>query len=158
MKNVIKKKKRKLDSGTSVDRVKNGPIDGDFVFMFSFSFFFFHDCFFFEKMSSLFSCISCKHVSLLALVPNFNNRCFVRGRRPMVMWCADDIGRDSWGLGWAAWSGESMIQLPQSGVEALRLLKRSLPRLYCCYCCLSLVVVLLLSGFAGCVVLLHVGC
>ena len=36
-------------------------------------------------------------------------------------------------MGWAACLGESMLQLPRVGVEAPRLLKRSLSRL--CYCC-----------------------
>ena len=38
-------------------------------------------------------------------------------------------------MGWAACLGESMLQLPRVGVEAPRLLKRSLTRLYYCCCC-----------------------
>ena len=59
--------------------------------------------------------------SLLALVPEFSCRCFLRIRRSMEMWCLDDTGRDSWD-----WVGPPT---PQSGVEAPRLLKRSLSRL-----------------------------
>ena len=33
-----------------------------------------------------------------------------------------------------------MLQLPRVGMDDPRLLKRSIPRLDCCYCCLSLVV------------------
>ena len=51
------------------------------------------------------------------------------------MWCPDDMGRDSWDwVGPLAWVGEH-ASTPQSGVEAPRLLKRSLPRLYYCCCC-----------------------
>ena len=63
--------------------------------------FFFH--FSEEKVSSfLFSCISFKYFSLLALVSEFN--CFLRSRCSMEMWCPDDIGRDSWDwVGPPAW-------------------------------------------------------
>ena len=59
----------------------------------------------------------------------------------MEMWCPDDTGAGKLGLGWAIYLGESMLQLPRVGVEAPRLLKRSLPRLYCCCCCSSCFVV-----------------
>ena len=98
---------------------------------FSFSFFIFLKT---KDSSFLFSCISFKYVLLLALVSEFN--CFLRSRCSMEMWCPDDIGRDSWDwVGPPAW-GEHASTL-QSGVEAPRLLKRSLQRLYfcCCGCC-----------------------
>ena len=48
-------------------------------------------------------------------------------------------GAGQLGLGWATHLGESMIQLLRAGVEAPRLLKRSLSRLICCWlwivCC-----------------------
>ena len=58
---------------------------------------------FLEKsvFSFLFSCISFKHVSLLASVSQFNHRCFLRSRCSMEMWCPDDIGRDSWDWVWS---------------------------------------------------------
>ena len=68
---------------------------------------------------------------LLALVSEFN--CFLGSRCSMEMWCPDDTGRDSWD-----WVGRVLgrehASTHQSGVEAPRLLKRSLPRLYCCCC------------------------
>ena len=94
--------------------------------MFFIFFFFFSD----EKVSSfLFSFISFKYVLLLAFVSEFN--CFLHSRCSMEMWCPDDIGRDSW-IGLGRLLGEEHASTPQSGVEAPRLLKRSLPRLYCC--------------------------
>ena len=50
-----------------------------------------------QKVSSFvfFSCLSFKHISLLALVSEFNCRCFLRGRCSMEMWCPDEIGRDT---------------------------------------------------------------
>ena len=80
-----------------------------FVFFLAFDFFISHFFHFFifesfsfsfsfslkKKVSSfLFSCISFKHVPLLALVSEFN--CFLRSRCSMEMWCPDDIGRESW--------------------------------------------------------------
>ena len=115
------------------------PLWALFSFFFLLSIFSFFLSFFFlffissqEKVSSfLFSCISFKYVSLLASVSEFN--CFLRSRCSMEMWCPDDIGRDSWDwVGPPAWGEHAST--PQSGVEAPRLLKRSLPRLYCCCC------------------------
>ena len=37
------------------------------------------------------------HVSLLALVSEFNFRCFLRDRCSMEIWFPDDMGRESWG-------------------------------------------------------------
>ena len=89
---------------------------------------------------------------LLALVSEFN--CFLRSRCSMEMWCLDDIGRDSWDwvepLAWVRACFNS-----QSGVEAPRLLKRSLPRLY--YCC-CVVVVLLFGCCVVCCVLCVLCC
>ena len=66
----------------------------------------------------LFSCISSKPVSLLALVSEFNCTCFLRSRCSVEMWCPDDTGRDSWDwVGPPAW--ESMIQLPRVGWRLL---------------------------------------
>ena len=97
---------------------------------FLFSFFIFAK----EKVSSfLFSCISFKYFLLLAVVSEFN--CFLRSRCSMEMWCPDDIGRDSWDLGLGRLLGGEHASTPQSGVEAPRLLKQSLPRLYYCCCC-----------------------
>ena len=79
--------------------------------------------FFLVFLSSIFYCWH--------LASEFN--CFLRCRCSMEMWCPDDIGRDSWDLGWAACLGGEHASTPQSGVEAPRLLKRTLPRLY--YCC-----------------------
>ena len=71
----------------------------------------------------------------LFLVSGFNKRCFLRSRRcSMEMWCLDDIRRDSWDWVGRLLGGEH-ASTPQSGVEAPRLLKRSLPRLYGCCCC-----------------------
>ena len=52
------------------------------------------DCFSLENVS-VFCCISFKKVSLLALVSEFNERCFLRSRCSMEMWCPDEIVRDS---------------------------------------------------------------
>ena len=49
------------------------------------------------------------------------------------MWCLYDMERDSWD-----WVGREHASTLQSGVEAPRLLKRSLPRLYFCCCCVLL--------------------
>ena len=63
--------------------------------------------------SFLFSCISFKYVLLLALVSEFN--CFLRSLRSMEMWCADDIGRDSWDwVGPPAW-GRACFNSPEWG-------------------------------------------
>ena len=87
---------------------------------------------------------------LPALVSRFNKRCFLRSRCSMEMWCPDDTGLAGIGLGHLL--GREHDSTPQSGVEAPRLLKRSLSRLYCCcfvvllFCCVLLcccVVVLL---------------
>ena len=52
--------------------------------------------------SFLFSRISFKFFSLLALVSEFN--CFDRSRCSMEMWCPDDTGRDCWDwVGPLAW-------------------------------------------------------
>ena len=78
---------------------------------------------------------SSKQVSLLASVAEFD--CFFRGRCSMEMWCPDDIGRDSWDwVGPPPW-GRACFNSTECGVEAPRLLKRSLTRLYCCCCCLG---------------------
>ena len=70
----------------------------------------------------------------------------------MEKWCPDDTGRDSWvGLGESMLGGEH-ASTPQSGVEAPRLLKRSLPRLYyCCCCVLCFVFCVLCFVFCVCV-------
>ena len=54
----------------------------------------------------------------------------------MEMWCPDDIGRDSWDWVGPPAGGEH-ASTPKSGVEAPRLFKRSLTRLYYCLllCC-----------------------
>ena len=81
-----------------------------FVLFSSFFFFFFFllfSCFFFIFFSS--SCSRCS----------------------MEMWCPDDIGRIA-GIGLGRLLRREHASTPQSGVEAPRLLKRSLPRLYCC--------------------------
>ena len=87
--------------------------------------FFFH--FSEEKVSFFFLVFLSKIFLLLALVSEFN--CFLRSRCSMEMWCPDDKGRDSWD-----WVGPPASP---EWVEAPRLLKRSLSRLYycCCYCC-----------------------
>ena len=64
--------------------------------------------------------------SFLAYVSGFNKRCFLRSRCSMEMWCPDDIGQDSW-IGLGRLLGGEHASTPQSGVEAPRLLKRSLP-------------------------------
>ena len=93
--------------------------------------------FIFPKKKFLFY-ISFKYFLLLALVSEFN--CFVRSRCSMEMWCPGDIGRDSWDwVGPPAWREHAST--PQSGVEAPRLLKRSLLRLYCCCCVVVLLCV-----------------
>ena len=106
-----------------------------FSFISSFFNFFnvFHFSFFLKKkVSFLFSCISFKYALLLALVAECN--CFFRSRCSMEMLCLDDIGQDSWDwVGAPAWE-TACFSTPQSGVEAPRLLKRSLPRLYYCCC------------------------
>ena len=58
---------------------------------------------------------SFKCMSLLAVVSEFNSRCFLRIRCSMEMWCPDDIRRDSWGLDRATYRGKSMIQLTGVG-------------------------------------------
>ena len=63
---------------------------------FSFSFLIFSIVVFLRNMFLVFSCMSFKYVLLLALVSELNCRCFLRSRCSMVMWCPDDIGRDSW--------------------------------------------------------------
>ena len=83
---------------------------------------FFIFLFFFRFLFFLFVLKSFKKVSLLRFVSEFDERCFLRGRCSMEMWCADDTGQDSWDwVGPPTW--ESMIQLLQNGVEAARLLK-----------------------------------
>ena len=54
-----------------------------------------------------------KYVSLLASVSDFNQRCFLRSRCSMEMWCPDDTS----GLGHIL--GREHGSTPQSGVEAL---------------------------------------
>ena len=56
----------------------------------------------------------------------------------METWCPDDIGRDIAGIGLGRLLGGEHASTPQSEVEAPRLLKQSLPRLY--YCCCVVVV------------------
>ena len=78
-------------------------------YYFSFSLFIFLK----KKVSFLFSCISFKYVSLLALVSEFN--CFLRCRCSMEMWCPDDIGRHSWDwVGPPAW-GRACFNSPGWG-------------------------------------------
>ena len=91
---------------------------------FSFSFFIFPKK---KFLLFFFSCISFNiYFLLLALVSEFD--CFLRSRCSMEMWCPDDIA----GIGLGRLLGGEHASTPQSGVEALRLLKRSLSRLYCC--------------------------
>ena len=90
--------------------VKNhflGPSRG---FLNVFHFFIFSEA----KVSSfLFSCISFKYVLLLTSISEFN--CFLRSRCSMEMWCADDIGRDSWDwVGPPAW-GRACFNSPEWG-------------------------------------------
>ena len=66
------------------------------------------------------------YMPLLAFVLGFTKICFLHSRCSVEMWCLDDIGRDSWD--WVApptWEREKN-STPQSGVQAPRLLKRSL--------------------------------
>ena len=72
--------------------------------------------------------------SLLASVPEFNCRCFLRSRCSMELWCPDDdVGRDS-----CVWVGPPTGEsTPRSEVGAPPLLKRSLPRLDYCNCSCS---------------------
>ena len=75
-----------------------------------------------KKVSSLFFCLSFKKFSLLALVPKFICRCFLRGRCSMEMWClTTQSGMAGIGLGHLL--GREHDSTPQSGVEAPRLLK-----------------------------------
>ena len=68
------------------------------------------------------------------------------------MWCLDDMVRDSWDwVGPPAW--ERACFNSQSGVEAPRLLKRNLSRLYCC-CCVVVGVLCVLCVFVLCCVVL----
>ena len=99
----------------------------DFLMFFIF---FFH---FFRRKSFFFSFfnISFKNCLLLALVSELN--CFLRSRCSMEMRFPDDIGLGIAGIGLGRLLGREHASTPQSGVEAPRLLKRSLPRLY--YCC-----------------------
>ena len=62
------------------------------------SFFFFHFSLLLEKMflPFLFSCISFKCLPLAAFALVFNQRCFLRCRCSMEMWCPDDRGQESW--------------------------------------------------------------
>ena len=87
--------------------------------------------FLFLKKCIFFLLLFVKYMLLPAFVTEFN--CFLRSRCSMEMWCPDDTGRDSWD-----WVGRVLgrehASTHQSGVEAPRLLKRSLPRLYCCCC------------------------
>ena len=116
-------------------------VSGRYSIEASFLFFPFLSCFFlwlfllfslFLKHKGSFRfCISSKYVLLLALVSEFN--CFLRGRCSMEMWCPDDIGRDTWD--WIGPPAGAHDSTPQSGVDAPRLWKRSLSKLYCCYCC-----------------------
>ena len=92
---------------------------------------------------------------LLAKVSEFN--CFLRSRCSMEMWCPDDIGWDSWDwVGPPAWGEHAST--PQSGVEAPRLLKWSLTRLYycCCCCCCCCCCLLLFLLFFCCFLLFFV--
>ena len=95
-----------------------GPLEGDPAFMFFISLFFIFPnfCFFLEqKGSSLISCLSFKHISLLAFVSQFNHRCFLCGRCSMEMWCRDDRGWCSWdGVGPPAWV-RACFNSPESG-------------------------------------------
>ena len=61
-------------------------------------------------------------------------RCFLRSRCSMEMWCPDDMGGTA-GIGLGRLLGGEHASTPQRGVEAPRLGKRSLPRLYFCCCC-----------------------
>ena len=59
--------------------------------------------------------------SLVALVSEFNCRCFASSRCSMEMWCLYDKGRVSWdGVGPLGKDHDSILQ---SGVEALRMKK-----------------------------------
>ena len=106
--------------------VRNGPFEGDSVFMFFISLFHF---FLKKDVFLLFFFFSFTYVSLLATVSESNYRCFIRSRCSREMWCPDDKGPDGWDwVGPHTW--ERHNSTPQSGVETPRLFKRSLPRLY----------------------------
>ena len=75
-------------------------------FSFSFFFFFRRKSFFFSFFLYFFQIFL-----LLASVSEFN--CFLRSRCSMEMWCADDIGRDSWDwVGPPAW-GRACFNSPE---------------------------------------------
>ena len=57
------------------------------------------------------------------------------------------------GIGLGRLLGREHASTPQSGVEAPRLLKRSLPRLYYCCCCCIVLLVLCLVCCVLCLVL-----
>ena len=52
--------------------------------------------FFLQNVFLRFSSFFLDFVPLPAFVLGFNNRCFLRSRCSMEMWCLDDIGRSSW--------------------------------------------------------------
>ena len=92
-----------------------------------FSFLFVHIVLFSKNCVSSFSF---KYVSLPALVSEFNSEYFLRS----VLATQDGTA----GMGLGRLLGEEHASTPQSGVEAPRLLKRSLSRLYyCLFVCLS---------------------
>ena len=70
--------------------------DPAFMFLISLSFMFSSFCFSLENCFFFFSCISFKYVPFLALVSEFNCRCFLRSWCSREMWSPDDVGRDSW--------------------------------------------------------------
>ena len=81
-----------------------------------------------------------RYMPLLAFVLGFNKRCSLRSRCSMEMWCGV---LTTWsgiaGIGLGHTHGREHDSTHQSGVGALRLFKRALPRLYyCCWCVLWL--------------------
>ena len=78
-------------------KMRNGPFEGNFTFMFFISLFIFSIvCFSYKKCSSFFSGFLFNKVSLLAIEAEFDCRCLLRSRCSMEMWYPDDIGRDNW--------------------------------------------------------------
>ena len=130
-----------------------------FSVSFSFSFlgcsksFFLASCFSIFSFSPIFFCSSWKmcfffFLSFSKYTPRFqhlylefNKRCFLRCRCSMEMWCLDPHRARYLGLvGLGHQLGREHDSTPQSGVEAPRLSKRSLSRLFCFCCCCCCVV------------------
>ena len=111
--------------------VKNGPREGAFH-VFHFFFFSFFPCLFFlEKKLLLF---------LFPCIPSENFHCWQK-YQSLIVDVSSVVGAP-WrcgvmttqaGIGLGRLLGGEHASTPQSGVEAPRLLKRSLPRLYYCF-------------------------